>query len=404
MRVKRLSGFCVVALMLVSGVTLAQTTGVDTSGVAQAPVPKPPNFPILFPVPTNNNGYEEWVQAADLIQNNPQVAALSTDAAITLAMKRRLLADPGVVRALQLVRAGLQKPVFSPRTSVDTDTTFPELSAFRLFAGLLCVEQYVLFADGRVDAAIKSLRAGLTFGSRIQTDSSRSGKIGVLIDTMLLTQFSQHLDQLSAYHCEEVRRIVEDFLGAENPAVHLMALQKSAVLQLLESKRSDPNRFLAELKTMLRDNEDTAGSSVASLHAYLLSHPGDVNAVLDDAQQRVNALYNQTLLNLRLPVGQRKPLVIGEDKAPSPGAALFQAVTFDPQRVLDQYIRVQTQLRLLGVDVLIHHYRWDHNRLPGGLAELRADSLVKDTFNGNEIVYARDGDRYTLTAPGPPSQ
>ncbi|MCW3054315.1 MAG: hypothetical protein JWN14_3485 [Chthonomonadales bacterium] len=402
MRVKMFSGICCLALMLVSGVTLAQTNGIDASGAAQVPAPKPPNFPLLFPFPTNNNGYEEWVQAADLIQNNPKVESLSSDSEMPLAMKRRLLADPGVERALQLLRAGLQKPVFSPRTSVDVNTTFPELRAFVPLARLLCVEQYVAFADGRVDKAIETLRTGLTFGYRIQTDSMRSASIGILTDTLLLTQFSQHLDQLSVYHCEEVRRIVEDFLGAENPTVHLMALQKSYLLQLLESKRSDPNGFLADLKTMIGENADTSGSSVASLHTYLQSHPGDVNAVLNDAQQRVNALYNQTLLNLRLPVGQRKPLVIGKDKAP--GAVLFQAVTLDPQRILDRDSRSQVQLRLLGVHVLIHHYRWDHNTLPGSLAELRADNLVKDSFSGIQIVYTRDGDHYTLTVQGPEKQ
>ena len=400
MRVKRNAGVCGVALMLVSGGTLAQTNGGDGSGIAQGPAPKPPSFSTLFPVPTNNNGYEEWVQAADLIQNNPKVVALASDSEMTLAMKRRLLADPGVERALQLLRAGVQKPVFSPRTSVDVNTTFPELRGFLPLARLLCVEQYVAFADGRVDRAIETLRTGLTFGYRIQTDSMRSGAIGALIDTLLLTQFSQHLDQLSVYHCEEVRRIVEDFLAAENPTVHLIALQKSYVLHLLESKRSDPKGFLADVKSMIGDNADTSGSSMASLFAYLQSHPGSVNAVLDDAQQRANALYDQTLLNLHLPVGQRKPPVMGEDKAP--GAALFQAVTFDPQRSLDRATRNQAQLRLLGVHVLIHRYRWDHNRLPNSLAELHADSLVKDLVSGIQVVYTRDGDHYTLTTLGAP--
>jgi len=400
MRVKGNAGVCGMALMLVSGVTPAQTNGRDASGVAQAPAPKPPSFSTLFPLPTNNNGYEEWVRAADLIQNNPKVVALASDSDLPLAMKRRLLADPGVERALQLLRAGVQKPVFSPRTSVDVNTTFPELRGFLPLARLLCVEQYVAFADGRVDKAIETLRMGLTFGYRIQTDSMSSGSIGALIDTLLLTQFSQHLDQLSVYHCEEVRRIVEDFLGAEDPTVHLIALQKSYVLHLLESKRSDPNGFLADVKSMIGDNADTSGSSMASLYAYLQSHPGSVNAVLDDAQQRANALYDQALLNLHHPVGQRKPLAMGEEKAP--GAALFQVVSIDPQRILDRAAHSQAQLRLLGVHALIHRYRWDHNTLPNSLAALRADSLVKDNFSGTQVVYTRDGDHYTLTTLGVP--
>jgi len=55
MRVKFIAGLCGVMLMLVSGVTLAQTNGADPSVAAQVPAPKPPNFPLLFPFPTNNS-------------------------------------------------------------------------------------------------------------------------------------------------------------------------------------------------------------------------------------------------------------------------------------------------------------------------------------------------------------
>ena len=105
MRVKTISGICSMALLLMGGVASAQTNGADTSGAAQAPAPKPPHFPKMFPFPTHNNGYEEWVRAVDLIQNNPKVIELPSQSEMTLAMKRRLLADQDVEQALILVRA-----------------------------------------------------------------------------------------------------------------------------------------------------------------------------------------------------------------------------------------------------------------------------------------------------------
>jgi hypothetical protein len=388
-----------VAFLLAGGVTQAQNAGQNVPGAVQAPPLKPPSFPMLFPHPTNNNGYEEWVQAADLIQNNPKIAALFDQPDAPLTLKRQVIDDPDVARALQLVRLGANKPVFSPRTSLDENTLLPELSSFRQLARLLSIEQYVDFADGRVDAAIGSLRVGLAFGYRIQTDSLISGLVGVAIDSIVLKEFSRHLDQLSIYHCNDVRRIVEDFLDAENPAIHLIALEKSYALKLLDARRSDPNGLLALMKTIGGPPAPDEDPNVATVQAYLTAHPGDANALLDDAHDRVSALYDQTLLNLRLPLAQRKPLTIDQNN--SPGAALFRVVTIDPQKVLDKYTRDQSQLRLLGVHVLIHRYRWDHNVLPGSLAELRAANLVHDASTGMEIVYQRDGDRYTLVSQDP---
>ena len=399
MTFRKTAMLCSVALLLVNGVARAQNAGQNVSGTLQKPAPKPPNYPQLFPTSTNNNGYEEWVRAADLIQNNAKVQVLLEQPAPSLVMKRRILDDPDVAQALQLVRAGANKPVFSPRTSLDENTPLPELAHFRNLARLLAMEQYVAFADGRVDAAINDLRVGLAFGYRVQTDTLISGLVGVAIHSIVLKEFSQHLDQLSVYHCNDVRRIVEDFLDAENPAVHLLALEKGYALKMLNARRSDPDGLSALLKTLGAGSAPEEDPNITAVQAYLTNHPGDANALLDDASRRVSALYDQTLLNLRLPPAQRKPLPI--DQAASPGAALFRAITIDPQQILDKYARDQTQLRLLGVHVLIHRYRWDHNILPDSLSEMRAPNLVHDASSGAEIVYQREGDRYLLTSPTP---
>jgi len=399
MTIHKTAMLCSVAFLLVNGAAGAQNTGQKVPGAVQKPAPKPPSYPQLFPTSTNNNGYEEWVRAADLIQNNAKVQELLDQPAPTLAMKRRIMDDPEVAQALQLVRAGVNKPVFSPRTSLDENTPLPELAHFRQLARLLAMEQYVAFADGRVDAAINDLRVGLAFGYRIQTDTLISGLVGVAVHNIVLKEFSQHLDQLSVYHCNEVRRIVEDFLDAENPAVHLLALEKGYALKVLDARRSDPEGLIALMKTIGGVSAPQEDANAAAVHAYVANHPGEANAILDDASSRVSALYDLALLNLRLPPAQRKPLVI--DQAASPGAALFRAITIDPQQILDKYTRDQTQLRLLGVHVLIHRYRWDHNTLPDSLSEMRAPNLVQDTSSGAEIVYQREGDRYLLTSQTP---
>ena len=68
---------------------------------------------------------------------------------------------------------------------------------------------------------------------------------------------------------------------------------------------------------------------------------------------------------------------------------------------MDRYTADRARIRLLAVSVLIRRFQWDHNALPGSLGDLHADDLVIDPFTGIEIIYKRDGDRYTLSSAGP---
>ncbi|MCW3055757.1 MAG: hypothetical protein JWN14_4927, partial [Chthonomonadales bacterium] len=319
---------------------------------------RPLNFPKLFPQPTHNNGYEEFVLAADLIINNAKREALDAELSPTLALRRRVLDDPEVTEALRLLRVGLTKPIFSPRTTIDETARFTELIYFRSLGRLLVAEQYVAFADGRVDAAINSLRTGLAFGYRVQTDCLTNGIFGVGIQKMVLTEFSKHLDQLSVYHCNDVRRLVEDFLGVESPVARLLALERDNALRVLEAKRSHPDGLLEWLQGKGGyDDDGNPDADTLAMQNLLKNSPSGMSAVIDDAQKRVNDLYDQVLSNTRLPSAQRKPFAT--DKANSPGAALARLILQDPQGILDRYATDEDQLHLIGVHALIHRYRWD---------------------------------------------
>src|SRR4051794_23686998 len=98
-----LRAFLGLALTITSGVALAQTGNNPASGQTNPPVLRPPVFPRLFPMPTHNNGYEEWVLAVDLIQNNDEIDK-ATQPGATLTFKRRVLANHEVQQALALLR------------------------------------------------------------------------------------------------------------------------------------------------------------------------------------------------------------------------------------------------------------------------------------------------------------
>jgi hypothetical protein len=227
-------------LMLASGAASAQESGASASGAVTVSEAPSSIFSRLFQHPTGNNGYEEWVRAVDLIQNDENVDAAMEPGA-SLNFKRHVLADPSATQALILLREGANKPVRSPRQSVDENTLLPELAPFRRLARLLSVQMQVDFAEGRASAAIADLRTGLVFGDRIQTDTLISGLVGVAIDAVVLNGFAPHFDQLSASQCDQVLQIVAEGLNAECPAIRLLALEKGHTLKMLDARRSDPD-------------------------------------------------------------------------------------------------------------------------------------------------------------------
>jgi hypothetical protein len=194
-------------------------------------VTPPPIFPKLFPKPTGQNGYEEFVMAADLINSSrvwQEYERVYFDhPGPTLIMKRRVLFDPTVQRALTLIRAGLRKRIQSPRPYPELQTLVPELPAFRSLGRLLGVEMSVNFADGRNSQAIECLRDALMFGYRIQAGTLFSGVVGLYVDDVALREFGDHLN---------VRRVRWASLLADQPG-RLRAMARTVSLYALEEPR-----------------------------------------------------------------------------------------------------------------------------------------------------------------------
>jgi hypothetical protein len=365
------------------------------------PDSQPPSFPTLFPNPTNNNGFEEFVKAADLVQNIDDIdQAVNPGAA--LALKRRVLDKSECKQALELIREGLVKPTIAPKQVPWDGPGLPihlPIGGFMKLGHLMAIEQYVDCADGSVDAAITSLHAGLAFGYRIQSTSIISGITGIIVDTSGLTETAAHLGQLSVFNCDRVVQIVRDLLAADCPGIRLLEQAKTDTVNHLDILKKDPLNFLEMVAddSSLSDADMTA--SILALKSLANGPPGDVDAVVADAQMRITAQFDTAIQNMRMPVSQRKPL--GVDGSNSPANAISRRMTTSLQKNIDRYAGDQARIRLLGVQALIRRYEWDHNSLPASLNDIDGDDLITDPFTGDHLAYKRDEDRYTLTSVGP---
>lgn len=390
------------SLSVYSGLLSIALVCVNVAGAARAQdapdPPRPPMFTRLFPLPTGMNGYEEWVRACDLIQNNKRVEDM-LDPDATLTLKRRMLAEPDVQAALHLLHAGMSKPVHSPRLTGDADDDDPlmsEYAVFRKMARLLYVELYVQFADGRIDAAIDTLDDGLRFGYRMQSNTLLSGLVGMSVRAVVTKGFGHYLDQLSEYQCLRVRHIVEEMMALPSPVTFLLRSEEQKLMRTLDAKRADPHD-LGEMFNGFRHEEDW-DENTRRIVMHLRSNPADLNVLVEQTKTRLSAYYDAVLNDLKLPPKMRKPITpIAGDTL---DGLMFVRLAGNAEHAGRSYDRADAVLRLLGVHAAIRAYKWEYNHLPQSLAELHLRDLALDPFTGDPLHYQNNGATYDLFSRG----
>lgn len=350
----------------------------------------------VVPKPTGQNGYEEWIAAGEIAKNNKLLEQAIQEGA-SLSAKRQVVNDPQIQRALTLFRAGLAKQTFSPRKELDDETVLPEFALFRNLGRLLTIEQYVRLADGNVPGAIDSIRDGLLLGYRIQTDTLISGLVGIAIDAILIQRIIRHLDQFSLRDCTRMVTLMEEWLKAPSPMIAVMQSERDGALRILQKYRDNSQGLL----TLVQGGEgDQADHTPSPLEKYLENDPQNLNAVVDGAITRLKRHYETLLTELRKPAWERKMPLSEADKSLS--SALVNTLLVASHMVTDRYESERATMRLLAVHAAIRRYRWEHDRPPDTLKELRLDPIFTlDPFTGETLNYQRKGDTYELSSVGP---
>ena len=388
MPLRTLFVFCLLPLLL------------NSAYAQDAPLPpNPPYFPTLFKNPTGANGYEDWVQAGDLIQNNKALAAMNEEAGVTLTFKRQVLADPQIQQALHLLRQGLNKPVQAPlRLSVER-ATYPEFTGMRRLGQLLGLEIYVRLAEGNVDGAIVVLDEGLQFGQRTQGDVPLSGLLGLVNQAAVLSAFAGHLDQLSEYQCRRVQRIAEDWLETPSHAALNLTQRKLDMLRRLDNRRTDPDALLNVIKASVADSTGAEGDGLDTIRPYALQHPEDLAYMMSRAASLAARYYDAAIANLSLPVQKR--VAVPFPQGDSPEHKLLAIMMSETSYSTNAYDALEAKVRLLGIHAAIHRYQWEYNRLPDRLADLHLGALNMDPFTDTGFLYKHEGNTYDLSSFGP---
>lgn len=385
--------FLLSLLMLSTGITAGRATAAEPPAAKNI-------FRQVIPQPTGQNGYEELVLAGERLQASAlYLQAKERGTNLSLAEKRQVLADKPVADALRLLRLGLAKPVMSPRTDLSFETMLPELQTFRDLGRVLAMQQYVLLADGRTGEAIGIARICVRLGQVVQTDTLISGLVGVVIGTMGIKALGAHLDQLSARDCEQLYRVTLEALSVPDPQPRLLAIEHAVTRRTLQEclARVKQNGASGIQKILGLDDQN-----VAAVDAYLSTlPPAELDRLAEEMLTRLDRHEQLLQDELRKPQWLRRRLD-GEFASDGSVAAKF-VQNFLPSidRVGERYTQDQAHLRLLACHCVILRYRWEHDRLPQSLDELRLGELALDPFTGRPLEYVVKGRHYSLQSVGP---
>jgi hypothetical protein len=176
-----------------------------------------PNLTKVVPIPTGQNGYEEYVQAAIILakpENKTLVnyvrAATEAGSPTGQAIARPATVPEGLkaldlfrleVKKLQpvidLVRAGNLKPVSYPKAQITPVTLLPELAYFKLATRVFQHAAYVAFADGNSREGVSLIMDGLTFSEKFQVGDLIHLLVGRACTQMMYVAVDRHTPQIA---------------------------------------------------------------------------------------------------------------------------------------------------------------------------------------------------------------
>lgn len=381
---------------------LAILLSMSTAPCIAQDAPKPfQAFDRVIEKVTGNNGYEELVMAADLTTANAAFNEMQQLPAPgpTLAIIRKTLEQPDLVRAHALLKLGLSKPVGTPRSKIDDETVLPELAGFRNLARMMGYQLYVDFADGRISRAIDTLRDCLRFGYVVQTDSLVSGLVGVAVDAIAIRPIDEHLEQLSAGDCDHLLTVVREWLRLPDPSTGILNSERLAIANLLRKYRSNPAKLIEQISA---DPQSEEYKKSTAMLAMFNQNPGSVGTVFDQAGAKMSAHFDRLMAEQKKAPWERQELPKMEDDSPAGRLCGMLGDSTLGSMVLDKYAYEQARVQMLGVYAAIRRFRWENRMLPASLAILNLGGLAIDPFTGKQFNYKPINDKdFELGSAGP---
>jgi hypothetical protein len=350
-------------------------------------------FQQVIKKPSGNNGYEEYVQAADIALASRlqelQQALAAPEAKGTLFERQKAVANQ-CAKILALVKQGNEKPLFYPG-EMTLSTSFPEIGPLRHAGLALITKAQVDFAEGRVVQAVDTLLAALIYGERISfVGPLIFDLIGRVITLSAMRSLNENMAMVSLPSAWEIQRVSEKLLENGNPWAVSMKAELEIIVPEVAARLKDPKLF-EEL-----DADDTLGAELNGLSQQRLS------AISREVEFSLTRHYTELLRITELPesqwivtANQTLPKARPQDEV---AAKVFDAVLPTNDMGLRYEIVRRTHLRLLRVVGAVVEYRWTNGSHPASLDH----SVALDPLTGGKFHYERTPGSFALYSDGTP--
>jgi hypothetical protein len=405
-----------------------------TQPLAQGP---PTLYQRVVTRPDINNGYEDYIRAADMVDHNPRLDAylLWTPKSFSQELARkqagfdsksgsgwterdemrlnilRELKDTDYLAvqrltadifqpAMERILVGNRKRVWDPREKIDTMTVFPELAAFKAAAKLFSADAYGKFADGDSEGATSDLLDGLTYSRRVGGGILIADLVSIACNSIILATFEEHLSRLTERDAAKIVAYVDAALDEAPTFIQAMRREREVMVNSIDLALQHDSK----LNYLTSGDEQNNGLEgyIAGLSAH------ERQTVKRAVVQKLNDFYDGIEAQLRGDeAGWAEPMEKNLPPDPTTVAntqdcadALVNAVTPVFSQATQALMRSRAQLRLLGLHARIVAFKWRTTRLPINLAEVASTKQSYDPIGKSDFQYDLLDGSYRLCSRG----
>lgn len=381
----------------------------------------------LVPNPTGHNGYEDYLRAGDMIgpdlwrsyenwlaykqggakpiatdpDEDPTVPAIPpgvTPEMTDLAVRK--LANDHLGAALDIIRQGNEKQTYDPRQEFSMETTFPEMSRFKMLAKVGANKAHVEFAEGKVNQAVADLLEDLKFSKSVFVSTKIATLVSAAMQSIVLAEFQDHLGQLSLFDAQLVDKTCKSLIDSPIPLGEIYKREIDLLIKDIDELIDKPDLVLSpeELKGLgsafrglstsdRRQLEDLVSQTVqnrVSAAADRMTGPESGWLIRDSSDDPTPSLNDRSVSNLAFVLSNE---LISKNQERQYARALARA---------------RVQLRLLRLHAQVIEYRWQHNKWPTKMEEFAVDNASYDPFGGEAFHYEFKEGGYRLYSLGIP--
>lgn len=362
---------------------------IATAVLAMVLAQQPSYFQQAFPVATGNNGWEEYVMAADIMRSPEAGRAVDRFDMATgrwddsIESARATVAKYG--RACDLIRIGNKKPLRYPWKEDEYGfPSDPVGSEYGQVAKLLCEEARVNFGDGRPAAAAESILTGLVFARRYSSGSTIEVLKGSAYYSMFFASLYRHLQSLDISGLRMLRGELDAQVEEVPPYVRTL-------LADFERDRAEARKVFDNL------DEDSEYFEVPDIVFQLTpmqrtQYLVQIDKEILTLQNKVRAMFMQEERFWLDPVLEHADPVV---------RYAIDRTLYASRPMLA--VRNRTQLRLAALHCRVLEFKRTYNRWPDRLEELGGKEVWYDPASGGPFYYAKLSEQsYTLYSLGTP--